>query len=123
MLTLLTVEECSMFGCPLILGFTIYVIVMIFTCCCCYPGSCLCGQEQLDEGRKFFFNDRKNNPPFWKLHKLNLLGSVGLILEEEMPEDMVKYNRDDVIPIKPSITDSAWEEPPLRKRNPKSIKY
>lgn len=50
---------------------------MILTCCCCYPGACLCPQSQKERDGK---GNTDKKP--W-IEKLNLLGSIGQILHSE----------------------------------------
>ena len=89
MLTLLTVDECTGLDCPLLslpYFLVLYLILMIFTCCCCYPGACLCPQRQAR--RDSLTGKPKDGQLPWHT-KLNLLGSIGSILTNEWPAEQV----------------------------------
>tara|TARA_X000000950_G_scaffold185030_1_gene224119 strand:+ start:179 stop:523 length:345 start_codon:yes stop_codon:yes gene_type:complete len=78
--TLLVIDEnvCTGLECPLTLAIVIYVLVAVLTCCCCYPGSCLCPQRQ----KTINPDGTEDNKGF--LHRFNLLGSIGTIMENEL---------------------------------------
>lgn len=82
--TLLVIDTsvCAGFECPLTLAIVIYVAVAVLACCCCYPGACLCAQR--------FRNPKSKSKVAAGLQKLNLLGSIGEVLEHELkPKDVV----------------------------------
>ena len=82
--TLLVIDTsiCAGFECPFTLAIVIYVTVAILACCCCYPGACLCAER--------FRNPKSKSKVAAGLQKLNLLGSIGEVLENELkPKDVV----------------------------------
>lgn len=82
--TLLVIDTsvCAGFECPFTLAIIIYVTVAILACCCCYPGACLCAER--------FRNPKSKSKAAAGLRKLNLLGSIGEVLEHEVkPKDVV----------------------------------
>ena len=81
--TLLVIDEnvCVGLECPLTLAIVIYVLVAVLTCCCCYPGACLCPQSQ----KRINDDGDVDKPGF--LHRFNLLGSIGTIMENELDSD------------------------------------
>ena len=72
-------SSCSGIECPLYLVVSIYVLVSILMCCCCYPGSCLCGQHQSDTEESGCCRFKCT-----AFRRFQLLGSIGSTLENEM---------------------------------------
>tara|TARA_E500000331_G_C17249651_1_gene710552 strand:+ start:1802 stop:2131 length:330 start_codon:yes stop_codon:yes gene_type:complete len=66
---------CSGFECPLTVGLCAYFVIAIIACCCCYPGACFCPQR--------FKDPTQPEKPASGLGQLNLLGSIGELLEQE----------------------------------------
>ena len=54
-------------------------------CCCCYPGSCLCGQHQADTPDEGFCRCKCK-----AFRRFQLLGSIGATLENEMSRSNIK---------------------------------
>jgi len=79
MFALLTVElnTCEGLACPLNLGFLIYLIIAVISCCCCYPGSCTVPQNQRIK------NPDGTDPKPGALDKFEFFGSIGDVLGEE----------------------------------------
>ena len=61
---------------------------MILTCCCCYPGACACPQSQYRRDEDTGNIDTSQSSIPW-YSKLNILGSIGIILSGEWPTDQV----------------------------------
>lgn len=83
--------SCSGIECPLYLVVGIYVLVSILMCCCCYPGSCACGQHQSDTE-----DDGCCRCKCTAFRRFQLLGSIGSTLESEMSRSRVKESYPDV---------------------------
>ena len=114
MFALLTVElnTCEGLACPLNLGFLVYLIIAVISCCCCYPGSCAVPQNQ-----------RKKNidgeyPEEGALDKFEFFGSIGDVLNDEMVADDIASTG----VINPIGATAMGDVNLLRKRN-KGIKY
>ena len=84
MFALLTVElnTCEGLSCPLNLGFLIYLIIAVISCCCCYPGSCAIPQSQLVKNQT-----TGKKPEEGALDKYEFFGSIGDVLKEELVDD------------------------------------
>ncbi len=90
LLTVDLAQSCSGIECPLYLVVGIYVLVSILMCCCCYPGSCVCGQHQSDTE-----DDGCCRCKCTAFRRFQLLGSIGSTLESEMSRSRVKESYPD----------------------------
>ena len=114
MFALLAVElnTCEGLACPLNLGFLIYLIVAVISCCCCYPGSCAVPQSQ-----RVKKDDGEYEEP-GALDKFEFFGSIGDVLEDEpVDADIASTGT-----LRPLTSTALGEGNLLRKRN-KGIKY
>ena len=85
LLTIDVASSCSGIECPLYLVVSIYVLVSILMCCCCYPGSCACGQHQSDTEESGCCRCKCT-----AFRRFQLLGSIGSTLESEMSRSRIK---------------------------------
>ncbi len=114
MFALLAVElnTCEGLACPLNLGFLIYLIIAVISCCCCYPGSCAVPQNQRVK------DDDGSYPAEGALDKFEFFGSIGDVLNDEpVDKDIAGTGL-----IGALISTGSSDDNLLRKRN-KGIKY
>jgi len=113
MFALLAVElnTCEGLACPLNLGFLVYLIIAVISCCCCYPGSCAVPQTQRKKDADNLY------PKEGALEKYELFGSIGDVLNDEMlPDDVAKTGI-----LTPLTSDTMDDGELLKKR--RAIKY
>lgn len=114
MFALLAVElnTCEGLACPLNLGFLVYVIIAVISCCCCYPGSCVIPQTQRVKDENGDYQESG------ALDKFEFFGSIGDVLEDEPVDDDIAGTGT----INPLTSEQLGDGNLLRKRN-KGIKY